>query len=274
MPGSGRQFRLRLCRPAQRRGTAARAGHTTATWLPLACDPEFHRKHDGPKQFDVSFVGHLFPGLRSELVELIQGHFRNSFIGQRFFEEMAQIYSASRLVFNRSIRNDINMRVFEALACGSLLVTNNLGDNGLDELFQDGTHLATYWDGEELLDKIRFYLDREELRERLAAAGRSEALSRHTYRHRMQTILESVATRLSAKTLCRRSADSLEILAGNRDHAVIFPESTLLDLIPLAARDVLILGPDAGDLTKRLESRQDVRVTSSLRFSKLRRRTA
>ena len=177
-----------------------------------------------------------------------------------------QIYSASRLVFNRSIRNDINMRVFEALACGSLLVTNNLGDNGLDELFQDGTHLATYWDGEELLDKIRFYLDREELRERLAAAGRSEALSRHTYRHRMQTILESVATRLSAKTLCRRSADSLEILAGNRDHAVIFPESTLLDLIPLAARDVLILGPDAGDLTKRLESRQDVRVTSSLRL--------
>ncbi len=39
---------------------------------------------------------------------------------------MARTYSAARTVFNRSIKNDINMRVFEALASGSLLVTNDL----------------------------------------------------------------------------------------------------------------------------------------------------
>jgi O-antigen biosynthesis protein len=256
---------------AQRDGAELlrQAGHATASWLPLACDPEFHRKHDGPKRFDVSFVGHLFPGSRSELVELIRGHFRNSFIGQRFFEEMAQIYSASRLVFNRSIRNDINMRVFEALACSSLLMTNDLGDNGQDELFQDGVHLATYRDGEELLDKIRFYLDREELRERLAAAGRSEALSRHTYRHRMQTILESVAARLSTKTFVPQSADPTRVPGQSQHHAVTFPESRLLDLVPLAVRDALALGPDVGHLAKGLEARQDARVTTSDGFPQI-----
>ncbi len=43
---------------------------------------------------------------------------------------MAQTYSAARLAFNRSIKNDVNMRVFEAVACGSLLVTNDLAANG------------------------------------------------------------------------------------------------------------------------------------------------
>src|SRR5437867_3677845 len=49
---------------AQRDGAARlhAAGIDSATWLPLACDPEIHRQHDGPKQFDVAFVGHTCPG--------------------------------------------------------------------------------------------------------------------------------------------------------------------------------------------------------------------
>ena len=73
------------------------------------------------------------------------------------------------------------MRVFEAVACGSMLMTNDLGDNGLGELFQDGVHLATYRDHEDLLDKLAFYLEREAIRERIAAAGRAEAIAKHTY---------------------------------------------------------------------------------------------
>src|SRR5262245_55676819 len=166
---------------AQRDGAALlrQAGITSAGWLPLACDPEIHRKHDVPKTLDICFLGHLFPGPRQDLLDLIQRRFRNTFVGQRFFEEMAQMYSSARIVFNRSLRNDINMRVFEALACGSLLMTNDLRDNGQAELFRDGIHLAIYADANELLDKLEFYLRREELRERIAAAGLEEAIARH-----------------------------------------------------------------------------------------------
>ncbi len=172
-------------------------GVNTASWLPLACDPEIHRKHDLPKQYDVAFVGNVFPGPRADLLTLIQRRYRNSFVGNRYFDEMAQTYSAARIAFNRSIRNDVNMRVFEAVACGSLLMTNDLADNGLAELFRDGVHLATYREPQDLLDKLAFYLDRESTRERIAAAGRAEAVAKHTYAHRMEQVLRVVESALS-----------------------------------------------------------------------------
>ncbi len=193
---------------AQRDGAEAMqdAGIETAAWLPLACDPEIHRKHDLPKAYDFCFVGHLFPGARTELVDLLRRRFPSHFVGQRFFEEMAQTYSASRVVFNRSILNDINMRVFEALAAGSLLVTNDLADNGQEELFRDGVHLAVYRDADELLDKVAFYLRRGEVREKIAAAGRAEVLSKDTYRHRMQLLLCEVERHLERRSVAVASA--------------------------------------------------------------------
>ncbi len=134
-------------------------GVQSASWLPLACDPDVHRKHDDvAKQYDVAFVGNVFPGPRGDLLGLIQRRYRSSFVGQCYFDDMARTYSAARIAFNRSIRNDVNMRVFEAVACGSMLMTNDLGENGLGELFRDGVHLATYRGGDDLLDKLAFYL--------------------------------------------------------------------------------------------------------------------
>jgi hypothetical protein len=73
-----------------------------------------------------------------------------------YFKEMARTYSASRTVFNGSIRNDVTMRVFEALRA-VLLMTNCLRDNGQDELLRDGVHLGTHRHADELLDKVRFF---------------------------------------------------------------------------------------------------------------------
>ncbi len=111
---------------------------------------------------------------------------------------MARTYSAARTVFNRSIKNDVNMRVFEALAAGSLLVTNDLSNNGQAELFRDGVHLAAYRESDDLLDKIAFYLDRESLREKIAAAGRAEVLEKHTYFHRMERLLQEAEEALAS----------------------------------------------------------------------------
>ena len=172
-------------------------GVRSASWLPLACDPEIHRKHDVAKQHDVAFVGNIFPGPRGDLLSLIQRRYRNSFVGQCYFDDMARTYSAARIAFNRSIRNDVNMRVFEAVACGSMLMTNDLDDNGLGELFRDGVHVATYRDHQDLLDKLAFYFEREAIRERIAAAGRAEAIAKHTYAHRMEKVLKDVQDALS-----------------------------------------------------------------------------
>ena len=172
------------------------AGIESADWLPLACDPGIHRRHEVPGQYSVAFIGHIFPGPRDELLQAIARTFPGHFIGRAFFDEMARIYSASRVVFNRSLRNDVNMRVFEALACGSMLVTNDLADNGQAELFRDRVHLATYREPGEMLEVIAYYLAHDDEREAIAAAGRAEAVGRHTYRHRMERLLAEAERRL------------------------------------------------------------------------------
>jgi GT2 family glycosyltransferase/tetratricopeptide (TPR) repeat protein/2-polyprenyl-3-methyl-5-hydroxy-6-metoxy-1,4-benzoquinol methylase len=261
---------------AQRDGAEQlrRAGFASATWLPLACDPGVHAPHEVEKRFDLAFVGNNSAGPRAEMLELVRRHFPNSFVGHCYFEEMARAYSAARIAFNRSVRNDVNMRVFEALACGPLLLTNDLRDNGQAELFQDGTHLATYSGPEEMLDKARFYLGNEATRERVAAAGRAEALARHTYRHRMERLLQEVEQGLSRTVVAVPEPVAQEELStahsapppsesesDARDrHYYEYARPEVLALIPATARKVLDIGCGAGRLGEALKARQPAEV--------------
>ncbi len=208
-----------------------------AKWLPLACDPDIHRKHETPKQYDVCFVGNMLPGIRTELLELISRRYPQHFIGQCYFEEMAKKYSVSRVVFNRSVRDDLNMRVFEALACGSMLLTNSLHDNGQEELFRSGVHFETYDCAEDLLDKLNYYLAREEARERIGSVGREEAITRHTYRQRMEEILLAVERSSSVHLVPAACTPKKQ----TRADAIYYdmPRPDVLALIPTTARRVL-----------------------------------
>jgi GT2 family glycosyltransferase/tetratricopeptide (TPR) repeat protein/SAM-dependent methyltransferase len=253
---------------AQKPGAEAlrRAGIASAEWLPLACDPNIHRPHETAKRYDFSFVGNLFPGPRAELIELLCRHFPSHFVGRAYFDDLARVYSESRITFNRSIRDDLNMRVFEALACGSLLVTNELtAESGQGELFRDGTHFANYRDPEELLDKLRFYVARPETRTKVERAGREEVVAKHTYRHRMQSIL-SAAERLPRKASVSTPSASPAAVAPSRSQLAYdpgyfeFARPELLELIPQTARDVVDVGCAAGRLGEALKARQSCRV--------------
>jgi GT2 family glycosyltransferase/SAM-dependent methyltransferase len=244
---------------AQRDGAERlrQAGIGHATWLPLASDPAIHRKYDLAKQFDVAFVGNLFDGPRADLLDLIQRRYRNAFVGRCFFEEMARTYSAARTVFNRSIRNDVNMRVFEALACGSLLVTNDLTDNGQAEVFRDGIHLATYRDADEMLDKIEFYLKHSDARAKVETAGMREVVENHTYRHRMATILAAAEKLPTTVPVASPNPVPTAYDPGYFE----FDRRELQALLPLTARDILDVGCGAGRFGAALKARQPCRVT-------------
>jgi 2-polyprenyl-3-methyl-5-hydroxy-6-metoxy-1,4-benzoquinol methylase len=245
---------------------------TSARWLPLACDPEIHRRHDVEKDYDLAFVGNLFPGIRSELVERLRRRYRGMYIGRAYFEEMARVYSAARIVFNRSLKNDVNMRVFEALACGSMLLTNEIRGNGQEAMFRDGVHLATYQGTEEMLDKTAYYLEHDSVRERIAAAGMAEVVAKHTYRHRMNALLEQVAresaqrvsgghgelgrTRQERQDTPRPVPSVIPLQGGYFE----FARPELLELVPPTARRVLEVGCGAGKLGESIKLRQDAEV--------------
>ncbi len=241
---------------AQRNGVdqLRASGVETSHWLPLACDPELHGRRQADLAFDIAFVGNVFPGRRRELLQKIQSKYPRMFVGQRFFEEMARVYSASRIVFNCSLRDDVNMRVFEGLCSGSLLVTNDLAENGLSQLFHDGQHLVTYRDEVELFSRLAYFLERPEERERIAAAGRAEVLAHHTYLHRMRELLRIVDEQPAQRkaTASRREAKAPEYFEFSRED--------VLQLIPETAKRILDLGCGTGRLGEALAARQSATV--------------
>ncbi len=187
---------------AQRPGAEyLRNAGIAARWCPLAFDPEIHRKHLLPKILDISFVGNFgrfrynrffWTGKkifkeRARLISLLKKKF-NIFTGNFYFEDMAVVNSISKIVFNRSVGDDVNMRVFEALGCGSLLVTNHISP-GQDWLFKNGEHFIEYKTKKELIDGVRYYLSHDQEREMIAEKGAALALKKHTYAHRMEYML-------------------------------------------------------------------------------------
>jgi len=231
-------------------------GIGSAQWLPLACSPALHRPWPVPKDLDICFVGNVSSPERARLLGLLGGAFPSHFIGNAYGQQMALMYSRAKLAFNRSVGDDLNMRVFEALACGGLPLTNDLPASGQSDLFLDGQHLVTYSTDEELLAKARYYLEHDAERERIAAAGTREVLDKHTYEHRMRAIVEVVekgASRTGAPVHGRRLPKPQPYYE--------FARPELLDLVPAAARRVLDVGCAAGRLGEQLKKRQETHVT-------------
>src|ERR1019366_5993912 len=108
--------------------------------------------------------------------------------GYNVLEDAGKKMSQSRIILNEAIHDDLNMRVFEALACKKLLLTEDIP--AVRDHFVDGEHLVLFKTVDEAVEKARYYLDHTEDRERIAKAGYEEFLDKHTYMHRAKEILK------------------------------------------------------------------------------------
>ncbi|MBZ0107815.1 MAG: glycosyltransferase [Candidatus Scalindua rubra] len=161
-------------------------------WIPPACDPTLHEKKAGEKKYDVGFVGSSNPERVHLLNEL--GQRFNTYYERCFLERMAEVLSQSKIVFNKSIEGGLNMRVFEALASGSMLLTNEADGSGLQDFFQDRKHLVIYRNENELFELADYYLRNDNEREEIAFEGMSKALSEHTYSNRVKDMVKIIST--------------------------------------------------------------------------------
>jgi hypothetical protein len=162
-----------------------------ATWLPHAVEPQAYPNTPvAMKKYDVGFVGFVSFEKRARMLEEMFRAFPNFFYGQRLFEDCAEIYRKSRIVFNTAATDDLNMRVFEATATGSFLLTENIPT--IHDLYEDGVHLVTYNSMEDAIEKAHYYLENEDEREAIAKAGMQRTLNHHTYAHRIEAALEIV----------------------------------------------------------------------------------
>ncbi|HUP78934.1 MAG TPA: glycosyltransferase [Pirellula sp.] len=216
-------------------------------WLPLACDPDMHHPFVGEvRRYDVGFIGHVVSNRRKSMLATIQQEFANHFIGQAFFEDMARLYSQFAVALNCSVAGDLNMRVFEALACGVALVTDADEENGLSELFEVERHLLSYRDQYSLVSQIRRLLSDTPFRQQVASEGRRYVISNHTYEHRMRSILDKCVSTSRSKSRPKKSSAYLEI-----------DRKDVQSLMPTTARRILDIGCGAGRMGTALKGRQD-----------------
>ncbi|VAX25299.1 hypothetical protein MNBD_NITROSPINAE02-655 [hydrothermal vent metagenome] len=154
-------------------------------WLPLACDPAIHGKAPADKKYDVGFVGSLTDERRvmllQKLAEVVDVRYERAFL-----KDMARLFCESRIVFNNAILDDLNMRVFEALCSGSMLLTDRA--DGMDEFFKDRKSLVIYND-DNIARIAEYYIENHDERERIAKRGRAVVLQHHTYAHRVDDIV-------------------------------------------------------------------------------------
>lgn len=171
-------------------------GFTNSHWLPLACDPVTHYVPGLARDIDLGFIGKLgqVGTSRHELLTTILPSFQTNEY-RRFYKpsEMGALYSRSKIVLNASINGDLNMRVFEAMASGALLITDRI-QNGLADLFVEGKHYVAYSRAEEARHRITYYLQHEYERRAIARAGQDLVFAHHTYRHRWAEIVARIAT--------------------------------------------------------------------------------
>lgn len=177
---------------------ALRQAGASTSWLPLWAFPAWFA-HDAPaKEHDVAFVGRI-TDLRLKrrwLVETLERSFSVKVVGRPgdatlSLPETQALFARSRIVLNENLFDGVTMRVFQALASGSLLLTERQSA-GLTDLFQDGRHLVTF-SADDVVAKTRWLLDHPEERESMARAGQAECLARHTAAARIETVCRELA---------------------------------------------------------------------------------
>lgn len=162
-------------------------------WLPLFCAPERDRDPGIPRDIPVSFVGTV-AGRANPARKAFLDRLRTRiplYVGKGRY---APIYGRSRIVLNQSAAGELNFRVFEAMACGAALLTEDVA-NGLRDLFTPGVDLLVYRRGEpDHAATVALHALAHPDLAAIAASGRRKTLASHTVTSRAHAILEAVRT--------------------------------------------------------------------------------
>lgn len=103
------------------------------------------------------------------------------------FNEAPLVFNRSRINLNislRSIVNGIPLRCFEILGAGGFLLSSYAGD--LADMFVPGEEFVYYESVDDMLAKCAYYLEHEDERAAIAAAGLAKIRESHTYLHRVK----------------------------------------------------------------------------------------
>lgn len=124
---------------------------------------DIDRPHDLKKENDVSFVGNLY-GSRQSFLNNIK--YPVKVVNNAYAHKHAQVVSRSKINLNFCTAAGASDRVYKIAASRGFLLTDEW--YGRRDYFIDGKNCAIFSNLQDLNEKIKFYLENDDVRERIA----------------------------------------------------------------------------------------------------------
>ncbi len=170
-------------------------------------DPDLHRRiPDIERDIDILLVGNFNHEIQRERsrwlgrIARLSSRYRVLLTAGVYGEEYARLLNRARIVFNRSIRGEINMRTYEAPACGALLFYER-ENREIDTLFADRRECVLYSE-EDLELLLDHYLSHEFERAAIADAG-YRRVQRETPSQHIVEMFRVIGSELAARPVRR-----------------------------------------------------------------------
>ncbi len=107
-----------------------------------------------------------------------------------YYNEMPLVFANSKINLNvslRSIKGGIPLRVLDIMACGGFVMTTP--NEEIVNLFEDGKEIVIFNGVEDCLSKIKYYLENEDERLKIADNGLKAVKERFTYKNMINKLL-------------------------------------------------------------------------------------
>jgi len=156
-------------------------------WFPSCYDDDLIKPLEVVKRHDVGFCGNI--NNRGQLISLLDSKFDFKLDKFVIGQAMVEAINSYGVHFNANISIDINYRNFETMGCRTCLLTsNNQHYESLGMI--SGENCLVYSNVEQMLDEAAHTVKNDDYREAIATKGYELVSDRHTFKHRVQRILE------------------------------------------------------------------------------------
>ena len=107
-------------------------------------------------------------------------------------KQHTEFLNSGLMVIQNSRWKEITRRLFEGMACGKMVLTDRLDEStGLSEMFVDGEDIVYYDEMFDCIEKMNYYNENEEERERIAHNGMMKVLHNYTQIQVVNKLIEN-----------------------------------------------------------------------------------
>ena len=143
---------------------------------------------------DIAFVGNIY-GEREEFIGTLKKVYGERFkvFNNVFGQDLADLCVSAKIIVAPDFpTNEFywSSRIYLTLGLGGFLVHPDC--YGLREELKEGTHFAGYKNMNELLMTIDYFIEHEEEREAIRKQGQQKCLENFTFKHRLETMLNTI----------------------------------------------------------------------------------